>query len=342
MTGFFNRLKHLLGSTETHSLAPALPAVAVIEPAGFSIDQCQHDFYRSIFGEAEQGPALSVPQRLVVDVTSKTLKQQDRRLKAVPRLPSVIPKLLHSLRDPNSSAKDYVSIINKDPVLSAAVLKLANSVYFNPRAKRITSIEIGVVKLGIEGLRSVLSAAVMLPVIRCKSEYFSQFGHKLWDHSLCCAVTCELIARQQGLEPYKAYLLGLVHDIGKITLFSELSNQFALNKESKPPGYSAFVPLMQSNAARLSATIGQDWQLPEELCEALGQQVNLQAGQAVSRYANLLFQANLACEIYVLARHLEQQGELNDSMQEAIGNALKTLRLPTDLFDKLDSLSVQV
>jgi HD-like signal output (HDOD) protein len=339
MAGLLHRIKSLLSkkpgtSNEQHHA----DGIEVLEPVGFSISQCQHDFYRSIFGESDASATLSVPQRLVLDVTTKTLQDKNQRLKAVPRLPSVIPRLLQSLRNPNSSAKDYVDIINKDPAMSAAVLKLANSVYFNPREKRISGIEIAVVKLGIDGLRSVLSAAVMQPVIRCKSSYFSNFGHKLWDHSLCCAVSCEIIARQRGLEPYKAYLLGLVHDIGKITLFSELSTQFNINNEPNPPGYSAFVPLMSAHSAKLTHTIAEDWQLPIEISSALEQQVDLQPGQQLGPYAHLLYQANLACEIYMLSKSVEA----DDSLQDAIKLALQQMTLPPELFQQLDSLSVQV
>ncbi len=309
--------------------------INVSQPGAFSIPVAQFGFYDSVLGNVEDQKPLTVPQKLVHSVVEKSLNSQQTRIKAVPRLPSVIPRLLQSLRNPQTSANDYVNIINKDPAMSTAVLKLANSVYFNPTTKRITSIETAVVKLGIEGLRSVLSAAVMQPVIHRKSYYYSEFGHKLWTHSLCCAVTCELIAKQRGLEPFKAYLLGLVHDIGKITIFSELSAQFQLNKEMEQPGYAAFVPLMQSISETLSYTVAKDWALPEDITSALEQQINLTDGSHIGPYAHVLYQANLACEIYAIARH-------NEDHLEAAQQAIEDMALPANLFDKLDSISVEL
>jgi HD-like signal output (HDOD) protein len=175
----------------------------------------------------------------------------------------------------------------------------------------------------------------MQPVIQRKSYYYSQFGHKLWSHALCCAVACELIAKQRGLEPYKAYLLGLVHDIGKITIFSELCNQFQLNSNQEQPGYAAFAPLMQATSEKLSHTVATDWMLPDEICSALEQQINLKAGDQIGPYAHVLYQANLASEIYAITKQHPDQ-------QAAAQQALTDMALPNNLFEQLDSLGVQL
>lgn len=341
MSGFFSRFRSAIspGKSSAHSEVSGEKEalIEIVQPSTYSPLTAQYGFYGTILGEINDKKALSVPQKLVISVVEKSLEDREKRIKAVPRLPSVIPKLLQSLRDPKSSATDYVKIINKDPALSTAVLKLANSVYFNPTSKKVNSIETAVVKLGIEGLRSVLSTAVMQPVIQRKSYYYSEFGHKLWTHSVCCAVACEMIAKQRGLEPYKAYLLGLVHDIGKITIFSELSTQFQQNRnqDNAQPGYAAFAPLMQSTSEQLSYTVAQDWSLPEEISEALHQQINLKAGQKVGPYAHVLYQANLACEIYAIVR---------DKPEELAGGeqAIRDLDLPETLFQQLDSVSADL
>jgi len=338
MAGFFSNLKSIFSNTSNHSSTPIDlhgDSLTIRESSLLSGDQAQDQFYNFLFPVNNSEATLTVPQKLVLNVL-KTKLANEEALKAVPRLPSVIPRLLKSLRDPEASGKDFVEIINKDPAMSAAVLKLANSVYFNPHEKRVDSIEIAVVKLGIEGLRSVLSAAVMHPVIQYESDYFSEFGHKLWDHALCCAVACENIAKPRGLEPFKAYLLGLVHDIGKLLIFSELCQQYKLNPGDEIPNQSAFAPLMKSLSSELSYRIAQAWEMPEEISSALKQQANLKDGDRVGPYGHLLFQANLACEAYAIGRENRIDG--NHPYQ----HLLEDLSLPHDLFEKLESLKVQV
>mgnify|MGYP000588962524 CR=1 FL=1 len=319
------------GTVATESKSSEVTTNAVM--ASVNPEQIEAEFYEVLFDSPIQESSLSLPQRLVVDVVKARLSDPDQRFRAVPQLPSVIPRLLRSLRDPEASIKDYVAIVDKDPNLSASVLRLANSAYFNRSQIRISSIERAVVKLGVDGLRSVLSAAVMQPILQRNSPYFQNFGLKLWRHSLCCAVACEVLAKDRGLEPFKVYMLGLAHDIGKTTVFSELCKEFKLNTADDRPGCQVFVPLISEFSAQLSAWIGRDWDLPMDLCSALDQQVGQVDAEGMEPYAKLLFQANLACEFYASGGH-EKQREAD--------NVCSALNLPTNLFKSLDTIAVEI
>jgi len=301
----------------------------IIEHPSYTIKDSEDAHYRFLF-PSNNTNSLTLPQKLVVDMVKTSLQKQEYRNKAVPRLPSVIPRLLRSLKDPDSSAKDYVTIIDKDPVMSASVLKLANSVFFNPVNTRIDELETAVVKLGIDGLRLVLSAAVMQPIIQRESAYFSQAGQKIWRHSLSCAVACEIIAAYRRQEAFKVYVMGLVHDIGKITLFSELCKQFELNKETLKPGYNAFAPVMKLLSSALSFWIAKDWDLPKDICKAIAEQVSLTQGSKISPFGHILYQANIVAECHTSLR------KQNKALAEQV---VSTLELPADIFNKLDLLN---
>lgn len=303
----------------------------VLDPKRLPSQQCAKAYYKFLFVD-KTDEALTVPQKLVMESVRDSMSKKELRATAVPRLPSVIPKLLRSLRDPDSSAKDYVEIVNKDPVMCAAVLKLANSVYFNPIGAYIGDIERAIVKLGISGLRSVLSAAVMQPIIQKESAYFSSTGQKLWSHSLNCAVACEIIAKERKLEKFKVYLMGLMHDIGKITLFSELCKQHKLNGDANPTS-KAFVPLLKQASPLLSYLIAQDWQLPEEICLALREQIDIEEGKQVSPFGALLFHSNLVTEAYAF---------IPANKRDALGPVLEEINVPSDIFEKLDQVSTQI
>ncbi len=333
MTTFLRKL--FPKSEDTHKPrrdARSKKHVEVVEPVLMGMQSAERGFYHSLFGDAHESVELPTAKQALLDQVRNRVSEVDSRRNLVPRLPSVIPRLMRSLRDPDASVKDFVDIINKDPTMSAAVLQLANSAYFDRNRQRIADIELAVVNLGVDGLRSVLSAAVMQPIIQRKSAYFSEFGHKLWYHSLCCAAACEILARQRELIPFQAYLLGLVHDVGKITIFSELCKQLQASGIKNAPGYEVFAPLMTSLSAPLSLWIARDWDLPDPICVALEQQIDVKPGSKVDSFGLLLFQANLVCEVYATGRHqnLELARHLIDS-----------LSLPDGIFEQLDELMAE-
>jgi HD-like signal output (HDOD) protein len=178
----------------------------------------------------------------------------------------------------------------------------------------------------------VLSAAVMQPIIQRESPYFSQTGQRLWTHALNTAVACEIIGHARRMERFKAYLLGLVHDVGKITLFSELCKQYKLNGDASP-GMQAFIPPLQNYAAQLSCTIAKDWQLPEEICHAMQEQIDITPGKKVSSYGQLLYQANMVCEAYAYT----PKSKINE-----LQFLLTDFVLPKNLFTKLEEVGAQL
>lgn len=306
--------------------APTSPAI-LLTAADLEIE-----FYQAVFqGDVRRQSALSVPERLAVQVVEEMLRNTEQRSKAIPRLPSVVPQLLRSLRDPKASADSFVEIIRQDPVIASAVLKMANSAYFNPSRTRIDSFQRAVVTLGIQGLRSILSTAVMQPIIHCKSPFFIHFGKKLWDHSVCCAVSCQVIAAQEGYEPFKAYLAGLIHDIGKITVFTQLTQQLKLNPEDKKPPAHVFVHLMEKFAGELSYTIARDWAFPDDIVEAIKAQIGVRDPAALTGLGSVLYRANQACVAYLLMN----TGVLSDSQAHVL---LTKSKLPDDLFQHLDAV----
>jgi len=339
MTGLFSKLRSIFnnksGPTPTSKEAPTAnpketEKPALITPQNFDTNALNEQFYQAMLGQKDDGASISQQQKLIIQHVEKHLKHSETRIKSVPRLPTIIPKLLQSLRNPDSSANDYVNIVNKDPSLSTAVMKLANSARYSPSGNTVETIDAAVVKLGIEGLRSVLSLTVMQPLIQRRSFYYSDFGHNIWKHSVCCAMACEIIAKQRGLEPFKAYLSGLVHDIGKITIFNELSNQFQKHQEGDPPSYATFTELMSSLSKPLSHQIAEDWSLPEEICESLKEQDGFSQADSTNPYALTLFHANLACEIYAVTQS-------DDSQQDALLQIVQQMDVPENLFETLDA-----
>jgi putative nucleotidyltransferase with HDIG domain len=148
------------------------------------------------------------------------------KIDEIPTLPIVIPKLLSLIESDKSNVADIADAISRDPAMTSNILKVANSAYYG-FSKGISSLEKAVSLLGFNMVQSLaLSIGVLrsLPAGK-KSTHFSQKG--LWIHSLSVATVMRELGKRFGKQEDTEHLfiIGLLHDIGKIVLdqfFSEL------------------------------------------------------------------------------------------------------------------------
>jgi HD-like signal output (HDOD) protein len=275
--------------------------------------------------ERQDSANLSVPEKLVRQVVEQQLRNGDQRRAAVPRLPTVIPLLLKQLRDPNASARDYVAVIRQDPVVAAAVLSFANSAYFNPYRKPVDNFEQAVATLGINGLRLVLSTAVLQPIVRGGGASVPQ---KVWDQSLACAICCQQLAEREQLDVFKAYLAGLIHNIGVVTIYNQTQQQSQQHLPTAQPGFNLLIQLIEQWSQPLAYWISQDWQLPVEIVRALGAQGE-KTSSSHMQLAAVLQRASQFSEAYMLNRAglLERNALLQLATAE---------RFPSDILATLD------
>lgn len=248
-----------------------------------------------------------------------------RQLPDLPRLPAIMPRIMATLRDSDASRQELVNIIREDPAIAASVLRLSNSSLYNSQRK-ITSIEQAVTQLGITGLRQLVSAAVMQPIVQVHSPLYAKFGKLLWEHSLLCAGYAEDLAAYQQEDRFKAYLLGLLHDVGAKVIFTHIEKLYRTGKLTSEPSTGILFALLHTHALQLSADIARFWDLPDDLVFALEDQAHEDAPPDM--LGIILSCANELSELDLL-RQLKM---MND---EDVATQLQTLQLPADFVPRL-------
>lgn len=139
--------------------------------------------------------------------------------KNLPSLPHILLKLLQACNQDNGGLNKISEIIDKDPALSAKILKLVNSAYFG-LSKPIEDIKQAVVLIGTSGVKNVAVCSCIYEAFP-KSKGSGVFDLKrFWWHSLRCAFLAKKIAEEvKYSQPDEAFLSGLLHDIGKLVLW---------------------------------------------------------------------------------------------------------------------------
>jgi HD-like signal output (HDOD) protein len=139
-----------------------------------------------------------------------------RRIEQVgelPTLPHVVQKLASMIGLPNVSAEEIGALIEKDQVLSAKVLRLANSPFYG-FPSRIASVAHAVVVLGLNVVKGLTLCATAFDMMK------NAGMNELWRHSLGVAITSHILGTKAALKnPEEVFVAGLLHDIGKVVLY---------------------------------------------------------------------------------------------------------------------------
>ena len=97
--------------------------------------------------------------------------------------------------------------------------------------------------------------------------------HRLWKHSVQCATTMKALARHAGLDPNRAFLLGLLHDIGRMFLIDCLEAATRsgpiLIREAEAPAMWTEMAIAGCDHAELGADILAGWNFPESIVESI-------------------------------------------------------------------------
>lgn len=193
-------------------------------------------------------------------------------VEAMPAFPKSVQRILELTRDVNSTPKDLVDVIDKDPVVTVKILKVVNSAYYS-LPKQITSIGHAVVYLGFNTIKNLalsIAAIGMLP----KDSASGLDIQKYLLHSLATAGIAKLLAsRVKTVDPMDCFIAGLLHDFGKVVFAQLMPNEFreALEK-SKNGGISLHAALQQTIGADhvlVGAMLVEKWRFAPHLIETI-------------------------------------------------------------------------
>lgn len=245
----------------------------------------------------------------------------------LPKLPAAVSQLLFRLRDEKSNTGEITRLINQDPVLASSVLKVANSPYYITGDEEISNIEQAVSRLGMDRLSAITLSILMRPVFDVRPIYFKHFSKYLWQHSQDCAHACAELARQSGDDYFTAYLVGLVHDIGKLVIFQALMKAMKLAHPDVHPDPKLIGVIVDRTALQLSCVSLKHWDLPKSVQIAVCDQNR--AGcepEMMKDLSSLLYIGNLMSEMQILLTEGRVEEDVAEALLRPHGVSLETMR----------------
>jgi putative nucleotidyltransferase with HDIG domain len=128
-------------------------------------------------------------------------------------------QLLQMLSDSTSDIEEIVNLINDDQALSLQILKLANSPVFMGLME-MSNIKDSLIRLGLAPVTNIAMTASLSALHVSANPQVNGIMQELYHHSTTCAFSCRWLAVNTGHADIadKAYMAGLLHDIGKLYL----------------------------------------------------------------------------------------------------------------------------
>lgn len=161
------------------------------------------------------------------------------RIDELPTLPAVVPRLLNLVEDPKVTTREITAAIAHDTALTAKILKVANSAYYG-FSQEISSLDRAVALLGFNMVKSLALSIGVMKAMPGKKDATNFSREGLWIHNLAVGTAMKMMADGLGKaeEGEHLFVVGLLHDIGKVVLDQFFSNDFnrVLDQASEESG----------------------------------------------------------------------------------------------------------
>lgn len=190
----------------------------------------------------------------------------------MPTVPAIIAPLAAALQQPPDRVdmEKIVDLVSRDASIAAQCLRIANSPLFGRR--NTETVRSAVMALGLKRVEAILLGCCLNRVVPPEKWAFDAITY--WRHSMGCALVSSTLAKLTGYpDPEKAYLAGLLHDLGILVNSLGCTEEF---RQCIHAAREARVPLHQAEQEHLGFThcqsgalLAKQWHFPVDLIEVI-------------------------------------------------------------------------
>ncbi len=179
---------------------------------------------------------------------------------------NVTMKIRHALNSPDISNDAVARIVGAEPVLSAYILRLANSAMFNQTGTPFTDLRKATMRLGHSMVRNVAISVGMKQLVQSKSSSeIPKVIDGLWKRCIRISALSFVVARRlTRVNPDTAMMAGLLINIGKFYILNRAHSYDALLVDE-----AALWELVDQWHANIGTAILESWEVPEEISNAV-------------------------------------------------------------------------
>lgn len=224
----------------------------------------------------------------------------------LPTIPAITTKVASLLDDPDCELDEVADLILTDQVMAARVIKIVNSPLFKPMHE-ISSLKRALVYLGLHRIKEIALTCSIIKAFEGQSGVFDI--KTFWQHSFGVGIVSRIIAqRLRYRETEKAYICGIIHDIGEVFLSNYLISDFQQIVDIIKGTTSSFIDaeatILSTTHCEIGLCLAKRWNFPKDYCDVIA---NHHTPENATEDPVLVAIVNLA-DLFCSVRHLDYGG----------------------------------
>jgi putative nucleotidyltransferase with HDIG domain len=235
------------------------------------------------------------------DAVTAKIRQGVKGIEATPSIPAVFLPLLELLNAPSEKVKidEVVKLVSYDNTIAAQCLRVASSPLFG-LAHTPESIKGAVMSLGLRRVETILLTCCLGQAFPTKN--WALDPAVFWRHSLGCAMVCRKFSEKlETADADKAYMAGLLHDIGFMVNCMVFAREFSKSVEhaikEQVPFHQAELECMGFTHCQTGQELAAKWHLSDDIVNVIAYHHTVNECKASRALVALVHLSDLLCRM---------------------------------------------
>jgi putative nucleotidyltransferase with HDIG domain len=185
-----------------------------------------------------------------------TIKKILKQVKALHPIPAMVYKILQLATDPDGSMPELVRMVERDPAITANLLRVCNSAYLG-LAVKVDSVQQAVAMLGLQQVVELVLAQNLSANMAKTQKGYQLAKGDLWKQSVAAAMIARTLAERRDIMALPAiYTAALLKDIGKAVLHEYVADKLEKIQEVIRTQGLSFIEAEEACIGMDHATLG--------------------------------------------------------------------------------------
>jgi HD-like signal output (HDOD) protein len=259
-----------------------------------SLDEATFTRYAATI-KRDSGSGIGVRECAATDDEAELITEEIRQVfyhreVDLPSMPEVAIRISRAVQNQDADFRSIAATIQTDPVIAARIVQVANSAMYTG-VRRVESVQQAITRIGLQAARAIVMSVVLKKLFIPVTPLVCKRMPAYYAHSIRVAAISNVLARHlEGFDPERAFLAGLIHDIGVLPLLILADTRPQLNRDAD---------LLERVLAKLGATIGgmllEQWEFEAEFVTVARESENWMRDVEAADYCDIVQIAQLHC-----------------------------------------------